>query len=31
MGQTFAVGTLKAIIEEQAGWTKTDIERLGIL
>ena len=31
MGQTFAVGTLKAIIEEQAGWTETDLERLGIL
>ena len=31
MGQTFAVGTLKAIIEEQAEWTETDLERLGLL
>lgn len=31
MGQTFAVGTLKAIIEEQAKWTEADLERLGIL
>ena len=31
MGQTFAVGTLKAIIEEQAGWTEADLERLRIL
>ena len=31
MGQTFAVGTLKAIIEEQAKWTGADLERLGIL
>ena len=31
MGQTFAVGTLKAIIEEQAEWTEADLERLGIL
>ncbi len=31
MGQTFAVGTLKAIIEEQARWTEEDLERLGIL
>ncbi len=31
MGQTFAIGTLKAIIEEQARWTETDLERLGLL
>ena len=31
MGQTFAVGTLKAIIEEQAKWTEADLERLGLL
>ena len=31
MGQTFAVGTLKAIIEKQALWTEEDLERLGIL
>lgn len=31
VGQTFAVGTLKAIIEEQARWTEEDLERLGIL
>ena len=31
MGQTFAVGTLKAIIEEQVEWTETDLERLGLL
>ena len=31
MGQTFAVGTLKAIIEEQARWMEADLERLGLL
>ena len=31
IGQTFAVGTLKAIIEEQAKWTEVDLERLGLL
>ena len=31
MGQTFAVGTLKAIIEKQVRWEETDLERLGLL
>lgn len=31
MGQTFAVGTLKAIIEDQAKWTEVDLERFGLL
>ena len=31
MGQTFAPGTLKSIIERQAKWTEADLERLGIL
>ena len=31
MGQTFAVGTLKAIIEEQVQWTEADLERLRLL
>ena len=31
MGQTFALGTLKAIIERQVRWTETDLERLGLL
>ena len=31
MGQTFATGTLKAIIERQVQWTETDLERLGLL
>ena len=31
MGQTFAVGTLKAIIEQQAQWTETDLKRLGLI
>ena len=31
MSQTFATGTLKAIIEEQAQWTETDLKRLGAL
>ena len=31
MGQTFAIGTLKAIIEKQAKWNETDLERLGLL
>ena len=30
-GQTFAPGTLKAIIERQVRWTETDLERLGLL
>lgn len=31
MSQTFAPGTLKAIIERQAQWTEADLERLGLL
>ena len=31
MGQTFAVGTLKAIIEQQVQWEEADLERLGLL
>ena len=31
MGQSFAIGTLKAIIEQQAKWTDTALERLGLL
>jgi predicted RNA binding protein YcfA (HicA-like mRNA interferase family) len=31
MGQTFAIGTLKAIIEQQAQWTEADLKRLGLL
>ena len=31
MGQTFAPGTLKAIIEQQAQWTEADLKRLGLL
>ena len=31
MGQTFAIGTLKAIIGEQAQWTEADLKRLGLL
>ena len=31
MGQIFAIGTLKDIIERQAKWTEADLERLGIL
>jgi predicted RNA binding protein YcfA (HicA-like mRNA interferase family) len=31
MSQTFAIGTLKAIIGQQAQWTETDLERLGLL
>ena len=31
MSQTFAIGTLKAIIEQQAQWTETDLKRLGLL
>ena len=30
MGQTFAPGTLKSIIERQAKWTAEDLERLGL-
>ena len=31
MSQTFAPGTLRAIIGRQAQWTEADLERLGIL
>ena len=31
MGQTFAIGTLQAIIEQQVQWTEADLERLGLL
>jgi len=31
MGQTLPLATLKAIIEKQAEWTETDLERLGLL
>lgn len=31
MGQSFAIGTLKAIIEKQVKWSETDLERLGLL
>lgn len=31
MGQTFAVGTLKTIIERQAQWEEADLERLRLL
>ena len=31
MGQTFAVGTLKAIVEDQVKWAEEDLERLGLL
>ena len=31
MGQTFAIGTLKSIIERQARWSEADIERLGLM
>ena len=31
MNQTFAPGTLRAIIGRQAQWTETDLERLGLL
>ncbi len=31
LGQTLKVGTLKAIIEEQARWTEEDLERLKLL
>lgn len=30
-GQTFAVGTLKSIVEEQARWTEADLKRLKLL
>ena len=30
-GQTFAIGTLKSILEIQARWTMDDLRRLGIL
>lgn len=31
MGQTFAIGTLKAIIEQQVEWEEADLQRLGLL
>ncbi len=31
MGQTFAIGTLKAIIDQQVQWKEADLERLGLL
>ena len=31
MSQIFAPGTLRAIIGQQAQWTETDLERLGLL
>jgi predicted RNA binding protein YcfA (HicA-like mRNA interferase family) len=31
MSQTFAPGTLRAIIGQQAQWTEADLERLGLL
>jgi predicted RNA binding protein YcfA (HicA-like mRNA interferase family) len=30
-GQTFAIGTLKSIVEKQARWSEADLKRLGIL
>ena len=31
MSQTFAVGTLKSIIERQAQWSEADLQRLGLM
>ncbi|MCE2448663.1 MAG: type II toxin-antitoxin system HicA family toxin [Candidatus Latescibacteria bacterium] len=31
MNQTFAIGTLKSIIEQQVRWGEDDLERLGLL
>ena len=31
MNQTFAIGTLKSIIEQQVRWDENDLERLGLL
>ena len=31
MNQTFAVGTLKSIIEQQVQWVEDDLKRLGLL
>lgn len=31
MNQTFAVGTLKSIIERQVQWEEEDLKRLGLL
>lgn len=31
LGQTFAIGTLKSIIERQVKWNEADLERLSIL
>lgn len=31
MNQTFAVGTLKSIVERQVQWGEKDLERLGLL
>ncbi len=30
-GETFAVKTLKSIVEQQAKWTAEDLKRLGLL
>ena len=30
-GDTFAIGTLRSIIELQARWTAADLQRLGLL
>ena len=30
-GGTFAIGTLRSMIETQARWTEEDLKRLGIL
>ena len=31
MSQTFAIGTLKSIIERQAQWSEADLERVGLM
>lgn len=31
MSQTFAIGTLKSIIERQARWSEAELERLGLM
>jgi predicted RNA binding protein YcfA (HicA-like mRNA interferase family) len=31
MNQTFAIGTLKSIIEQQVQWVEDDLKRLGLL
>ena len=30
-GQTFAPGTLRRMVEDQARWTASDLERLGLI